>query len=64
MCPGFCGKENILSSIRIWEEEIDELQFNFLLSSKEEVEMDEPLLNSPKKEQGGLLIIDGNFEVV
>ena len=32
------------------------------LSSKEEVDMDEPLSSSPKKEQGELLIIDGNPE--
>ena len=30
---------------------------------KEEVEMDEPLSNYPKKEQGELFIIDGNPEV-
>ena len=33
------------------------------LCSKEEVDMDEPLSNSPKKEQSELLIIDGNPEV-
>ena len=33
------------------------------LCSKEEVEMDEPLSNSLEKEQGELLIIDGNNEV-
>ena len=33
------------------------------LSSKEEAETDEPLSNSPKKEQGKLLIIDGNPEI-
>ena len=33
------------------------------LCSKEEVEMDEPLSNYPKKEQGELLIIGGNPEV-
>ena len=33
------------------------------LFSKEEVEMDEPLSNLPKKEQGELLIIDGDTEV-
>ena len=33
------------------------------LCSKEEFEMDEPLSNSPQKEQGELLIIDGNTEV-
>ena len=32
------------------------------LIPKEEVEMDEPLSNSPKKEQGKLLIIDGNSD--
>ena len=31
--------------------------------SKEEVEMDEILLNYPEKEQGELLIIDGNPDV-
>ena len=42
-----------------------EMSYSLLvfLSSKEEVEMDEPLSNSPKKEQGELLIIDGNPEV-
>ena len=34
------------------------------LSSKEEVEMDEPLSNSTKKGQGGYFIIKGNPEVV
>ena len=33
------------------------------LISKKEVEMDEPLSNYPEKEQGELLIIDGNHEV-
>ena len=33
------------------------------LCSKEEVEMDELLSNSPEKEQGVFLIIDGNPEV-
>ena len=33
------------------------------LCLKEEVDMDEPLSNSPEKEQGELLIIDGNPEV-
>ena len=33
------------------------------LYSKEEVEMDGPLSNSPQKKQGELLIIDGNNEV-
>ena len=33
------------------------------LSLKEKVDMDEALSNSPKKEQGKLLIIDGNPEV-
>ena len=32
------------------------------LSLKEEVKMDDPLSNSPEKEQGELLIIDGNPE--
>ena len=36
------------------------LQFLYL---KEEVEMDEPKSNLPKKEQGELLIIDGDPEV-
>ena len=34
-----------------------------ILSLKEEFDMDETLSNSPKKEQGELLIIDGNLEV-
>ena len=33
------------------------------LCSKEEVDMDEPLSNLPKKLQGELLIIDGDPEV-
>ena len=33
------------------------------LCSKEEVEMDEPLSNSPEKGQGEFCIIDGNPEV-
>ena len=33
------------------------------LYSKEEVEMDGPLSNSTKKQQGKLLIIDGNPDV-
>ena len=33
------------------------------LCLKEEVQMDVPISNSPKKEQGKLLIIDGNPEV-
>ena len=33
------------------------------LSSKEEVEMDEPLSHSPEKEQGELLTIVGDPEV-
>ena len=33
------------------------------LISKEEVDMDDPLYNYPEKEQGELLIIDGDTEV-
>ena len=33
------------------------------LCSKEKAEIDEPLSNSPKKQQGELLIIDWNPEV-
>ena len=33
------------------------------LYSKEEVDMDEPLSNSPEKGQGGFLIIDGDYNV-
>ena len=52
---GCVGGEDILSPIRRWAEAF--------LCSKEEVEMDEPLSNSQEKEQGELLIIDGNPEV-
>ena len=33
------------------------------LSSKEEVEMDEPISHLPQKEEGGLLTINGDPEV-
>ena len=38
--------------------------FIVISSSKEEVDMDEILFNSPEKEQGEFLIIDGDPEVL
>ena len=37
--------------------------FLVILCSKEEVDIDEPLYKSTKKEQGELLIVDGDPEV-
>ena len=44
-----CGvEEEVPIPIRIWSEEIDKLFFTCVLSSKEEVDMDEEISNYPE----------------
>ena len=61
MCPGCGGEEYFPSLVLIWAEERDEFYFAFVFCLEEEevLEIDEPILSLPQKEQGGLLTIYG-----
>ena len=58
------GKKRLL--VQFGDVQKKDMSYSLLvfLSSKDSVDMDEPPSNSPRKEQGEFLIIDGNPEVV
>ena len=57
------GKEKFLVQFEYGHKKDISYSLLVFLSSKEEVEMDEPILHLPKKEEGELLTINGDPEV-
>ena len=57
------GEENFLVQLEYGKKKEISSSSLLFLSSKEEVEMDEPISNLPKKEEGKLLTINGDPEV-
>ena len=64
MYPECGGEEEYPRPIRRWAEKRDKLFSPCVLSSKEEVDMDEAISHSPGKKQGELLNIVRDSEVV
>ena len=61
--PDVAGKKRLLFQFGYGQKKYMSYSSLVFLSLKKEVEMDDPLSNLPEKEQGELLIIDGNPEV-
>ena len=57
------GKKRLLVQFKYGQKKDMSSSSLVFLSSKEEVGMDDPLSNSTEKEEGELLISDGNTEV-